>query len=267
MGTSDDDLIVDQDPTLEGDGGPTTAKIDTGTGMTDTSASTEDSGTDSSAPPNKDTGTPDAAVPDSGNCATVSPNYLCGLDPQCGCASKQTCEVTNFNTGATSCVASGAQSRGGPCTSTGNCTEGLTCVAGACRPYCANAGKKCLTPGTGECVQLMNGSTAIPNDKVCTVTCDLLRASTVCGSNNCTYYQDVDETDCIASGPVKEYGDCSVNYCAQGLVCATSSLLSECMKWCRVGKNLDCGLGQTCKNVLGASAPFINGYTYGLCDY
>ncbi len=223
---------------------------------------------DSGKPGSADSGKADAGGVDAGNCATVAPNNLCGLIPQCGCAAKQTCDVTNYTSGATSCVSSGTSPQGNYCKTTADCATGLTCVGGACRPYCSTAGQACTGSGLGDCIQLTNTSSQnIPNAKVCTVTCNLLSPTSVCGANNCTYWQDLKKSDCIEAGSALEYGDCSVNFCAKGLVCVRSGLSDVCMKWCRVGTNSDCGLAQTCQNLLGANAPLMSGTTYGLCDY
>jgi hypothetical protein len=236
-----------------------------------------DAGTvDSGKPGSPDSGKADAggadagadAGADGGNCATVAPNYVCGLVPQCGCAAKQTCDVTNYTSGATSCVGSGTSPQGNYCKTTADCATGLTCAGGACRPYCTTGGQACTGPGVGSCIQLTNTSNQnIPNAKVCTVTCDLVNPTSVCGSNNCTYWQDVKKPDCMEAGSAVEYGACTVSYCAKGLVCVRDGSSDLCMKWCRVGTKTDCGLGQTCQNLLGTSAPVMSGTTYGLCDY
>jgi hypothetical protein len=224
--------------------------------------------TDSGKPGSVDSGKADSGIVDAGNCVTVAPNNMCGLAPQCGCAAKQTCEVTNYTSGATSCVGSGTSPQGNACKTTADCATGLTCVGGACRPYCSTAGQACTGSGVGDCIQLTNTSSQnIPNAKVCTVTCNLLSPTAACGSNNCTYWQDVKKSDCIEAGSALEYGNCSVDYCAKGLVCVRSGLSDSCMKWCRVGTTGDCGLGQTCQNLLGTKAPVVSGTTYGLCDY
>src|SRR5437764_632731 len=70
---------------------------------------------DASPGPALDAGTEAAAV-----CKTVPPNNRCGLDPQCGCGSNETCDVTNEATGATSCVTGGGATLGRPCSQTGD---------------------------------------------------------------------------------------------------------------------------------------------------
>src|SRR5436309_784991 len=68
-----------------------------------------------SPPPAPSLDSADASTPDAATqCTTVAPTNRCGLDPQCGCAMNETCDVTADN-GATSCVTAGTGTLGRPC--------------------------------------------------------------------------------------------------------------------------------------------------------
>src|SRR3954447_1670680 len=108
-------------------------------------------------PPTSQVQEADASVPDapSAVCEAVAPNNRCGLEPQCGCANNETCDVTNETSGATSCVTAGGGTLGRPCNQTGDCLAGLTCQFGACRPYCKTPRSKCGISGTELCVEIL----------------------------------------------------------------------------------------------------------------
>lgn len=221
----------------------------------------------------------DASVPDAqAACVTVAPNNRCGLDPQCGCGSNETCDVTNVSTGATSCVSGGSATLGRPCTQTGDCMAGLTCEYGACRPYCKTARSKCGVAGTDLCVEVNNAGKPIPNRTVCTIDCDPRNPSAVCGTNAChwfaTYYAPAKVTDCNFPGNVQPYGAvCNGDSaCTAGHVCIdhpSTQIGFECERWCRMGVAGDCPASPPnlkCVNALGANAPVIGGQTLGVCQ-
>jgi len=222
----------------------------------------------------------DASVPDTQQattCKTVAPNNRCGLDPQCGCAANETCEVTNESTGATSCLTAGGATLGRPCTQTGDCLAGLTCEYGACRPYCTTPRSKCGTAGTGLCVEIMDGnSKPVTNKNVCTLNCDPRMPAGVCGTNAChwfaDYYKPAKVSDCNFGGTTKAYDvKCeSTSDCVPGTACITWSKSrdgKECQQWCRIGQApSDCPAGFTCKDYYGADAPVISGVKEGLCQ-
>lgn len=213
---------------------------------------------------------PDASKgPDAGSCATAPPSNACGLTPQCGCAADQTCEVTDGTNGAVSCVASGAGPLGSPCTVTSRCAAGLTCARGACRPYCAVQGSACTGDGLGTCVVSRDAAqTAIPNANVCTIPCDLLNPSAACGESACIWNGSLEVTDCNAVGTKAAHEPCTKgDDCQQGLACVGHPVFgSTCARWCRVGKDADCGTLQMCVNVYGSKAPTQAGETLGHCQ-
>lgn len=118
------------------------------------------------------------------------------------------------------------------------------------------------------CTELYENNAAVPNGKVCTITCDLRNPSGVCGSNNCIYDGSVKASDCDKAGTKGLYDACSTyNECQQGLACVSHPVFGpECEKWCRVGQNGDCGVFETCEDVYGANAPVSGGFTLGHCQ-
>jgi hypothetical protein len=118
------------------------------------------------------------------------------------------------------------------------------------------------------CTELYEAGAAVPNGKVCTITCDLRNPSAVCGSNNCIYDGSVKASDCDKAGTKALYDACSsYNECQQGLACVNHPVFGpECEKWCRVGTNSDCGLFETCEDVYGANAPLSGGVKLGHCQ-
>lgn len=216
----------------------------------------------------------DASVPADGSaCATVPPNNRCGLVPQCGCATNETCDVTNESTGATSCVTAGGMTLGRPCMQTGDCMEGLTCQYGACRPYCDAPRTACGVAGTGLCVERADPQgKPMPNLAFCTITCDPREPSGVCGTNAChwfaTYYAPAKVSDCNFGGPAKDTEACAGDPdCAPGYACMDHPKYGlECERWCRLGVAGDCKAGFTCKDTFGADAPVINGQKEGTCQ-
>ena len=219
----------------------------------------------------------DASVPDPppATCQTVAPNNRCGLAPQCGCANNETCDVTNATSGATSCVTAGGATLGRPCNQSSDCLQGLTCDFGACRPYCKTPLSKCGVAGTDLCVAVLGAdSKPIPNQTVCTITCDPRVPAGVCGTNAChwfaTYYAPAKVSDCNFGGTLASLAVCKgTSDCQPGLACISHPKYGlECEKWCRIGVAGDCGADPkfTCKDVFGADAPVINGVKEGVCQ-
>ncbi|HSO37660.1 MAG TPA: hypothetical protein VLT33_34275 [Labilithrix sp.] len=222
--------------------------------------------------PETDAGLPDAPPA----CQTVAPTHRCGLDPQCGCANTETCDVTNEASGATSCVTAGGATVGRPCTQTGDCLAGLTCQFGACRPYCKTPRTKCVVAGTDLCVEILGADQKpITNKSVCTIACDPRVPAGACGTNAChwfdTYYAPSKVSDCNFGGTVAAQAACQfTSDCLPGLACINHpSRGFECEKWCRIGQvPSDCGNDPKlkCKDVFGAAAPVINGVSEGVCQ-
>lgn len=246
----------DPDPADPGDdGGTSNQQTDSGAGSTD-SGVVVDAGT------TVDSGT--------GTCTTTPPSNLCGLAPQCGCASNQTCDITNKTNGYVSCVAAGSAPLASPCTTSSQCAAGLTCAYGTCRPYCNAFNTACATPGTNKCAELWEpgASAAVPNGLVCTIPCDPRNPAPTCGSNTCIWDPSVSSTDCDKGGTKTLYEPCAAyNECMPGLACIVHPFFGpECETWCRVGFDGDCGIFEVCEDVYGANAPFIGTQKLGHCQ-
>lgn len=229
--------------------------------------------TDPTTPTDAGSSVPDASTV----CKKVAPNNRCGLVPQCGCGSNETCDVTNDATGATSCVTAGGATLGRPCVQSGDCLAGLTCQFGACRPYCQGARTKCTVAGTDLCVE-SNGADGKPitNLTFCTLTCDPRMPAAVCGTNSCHWFEDFYKpssvSDCNAPGTTLPYSDkCAGDIdCQPGFACITHPTYgAECERWCRLGVAGDCPTtpaGLVCTDVFGALAPVIGGVKEGVCQ-
>ncbi len=273
--TTDNGGTGDSGPTVDAGGGPKAdsavgadsagqadagnahdADIDTGTGP--------DAGADTGPETGADTG-----ATDGGSCVTVPPSNSCGLDPQCGCGANRTCDVTNDVSGATSCVSAGSNTLGAFCSSTANCGKGLTCVFGACRPYCSTPNQPCNGAGLGPCFDPQNtNGTTTPSRHVCAVMCDPRTPSTACVNNSCWYYGG-GLTDCRPAGLGTQDATCStVSDCAAGYECGESAFLGPiCMRFCRLPLgSQDCGSLTTCTDFYGPDAPISGGVKLGLCD-
>lgn len=214
-------------------------------------------------------------------CTPVAPTNKCGLDPQCGCGSNETCTVTSETTGATACIPGGSATLGRPCNQAGDCVAGLTCYFGACRPYCSNARTKCTAPGTDLCVEVLdNNNKPEPNMKLCTIACDPRNPSPVCGTNSClwfpTYYSPEKVSDCNYAGTNAPYTPCQGDAdCKPGYACVNHPKYGlECERWCRIGVAGDCTAPSgttfppnlTCKDVFTTNAPVIGGQKEGSCQ-
>jgi hypothetical protein len=203
-----------------------------------------------------------------GGCAAVGPNFKCGLNPQCGCEGSQTCDVTSRDSGAATCVASSGTIQGDKCTSTSDCQQGLTCILGACRPYCTGQtlGTPCKGSGVGSCAQFYSGGVAVKNDEICFVSCDLTNPTAACGANGCVISSG--ETNCETVGTAGEFASCTYGSdCAQGLSCITfgsgDSGTSSCRTMCRFG-GAACGNNESCTHF--STDLVLNGITYGFCE-
>ena len=147
----------------------------------------------------------------------------------------------------------------------------MTCLGGACRPYCGSPGTTCSGAGLGVCYapQTSSGSTT-PNLDVCAVTCDVRNPSAACGANNCLWFSVEKESDCRSPGTKVQFDLCSSGAdCSQGLACVNYAPFGptylECEPWCRLGQS-DCTGGTACTDVYGANAPTSGGVKLGTCQ-
>lgn len=208
------------------------------------------------------------AKPPTGPCTATPPSNVCGLVPQCGCASNQTCDVTDKATGGVSCVKAGNKATGKPCTATKDCDVGLTCAYGTCRPYCAAVGQACTGSGLGPCEALYEQGASVPSTQVCSIKCDLHDPGAACGSNNCVWDSTTNVTDCDRAGSLAAFSPCSkYDDCKPGLACVTNPLYgTECEPWCRIGVAGDCPVLSFCQDVYRDKAPMVGSTKLGLCQ-
>ncbi len=271
-----------------------------GLGVDDTPTTTndeKDSGNDSVLPPGDDSGSDDgtdsdggsSSKPDGGgskgdagkdsgsvdpdddagssNCTTAAPSNACGVAPQCGCGANETCEVTKTD-GTVACKAAGSAALGHACSKAGDCAVGLTCVDGACRPYCATPNDPCTGTDLGTCFAPEDAQgNATPNKSVCSIECDPLAPSALCGTNNCVWFSGDKIADCVTAGTGGTFDDCSsLLDCQPGYQCFLyMGTYPECEKWCVLGKAGECG-SDTCTDAFGANAPKSGGQKLGLCQ-
>jgi hypothetical protein len=254
-----------------GGGGDDTAQLpDSGLRRFDSGPQQPDSGVqqqpDSGVQQQPDSGVqqqPDSGV--IGGCTPPAAGGTCDTSPQCGCPG-QACSVTDFTTGATSCVAAGTTPDFGNCTGNGvgQCRAGSTCVDGVCSPYCGSLSD---CPGANrDCFQV-SGSTgaAVPGFKVCTQFCDpvspTLNSGTYqpCGAGVHCFPDTTGVSSCY--GPAATSGGQQAAYCddvsgsggdptlcAPGYACVGSTFF-DCKKFCHVGSNANCtgsAAGLTC---------------------
>lgn len=266
-GFSGDSVVADasteakapsEDPSGEPGGEPSGDPIDEGSSKDagNSQPVTDGGGT---TPP-KDSGSTQPA------CSTTPPSNKCGVVDQCGCNATQTCDVKD-TAGNVECVAAGTAGMGRACTSTAGCEKGLTCVFGTCHAFCSNT---CSIPGTNTCYQVQQGTAAVPNFKVCQVTCDLRDANSCGGTNAAGPAACVPDgagaTDCESAGTAAVNQTCSgtasAPSCAPGLTCVKlSNTSNQCKRWCRVGTS-DCG-SSTCT---GFSTKIkVGTVEYGVC--
>ncbi len=209
-------------------------------------------------------------------CVLTPPSDGCGLSPQCGCNANETCDITIAVNGAVSCVKAGTKTLGRACMVTSECLQGFTCQFGSCRPFCAKVGASCTIAGTGVCIAATDASNVpMPNDRVCTLTCDPVSPDALCGAGNtCLWfpalYAPAKVTDCSFPGDVVALAACTTDYdCVAGYACGNHPTKGlQCEKWCRIGAAFaaDCPGGFTCKDVYAANAPVIGGLKEGLCQ-
>jgi hypothetical protein len=207
----------------------------------------------------------DAADTSPPACVTAAPSHVCGLAPQCGCATNATCEVFGAS-GETRCTVAGTFGSGQGCVSTASCKVGLACVDGICRPYCAAVDAGCPSDAGSVCVQAsVDGVHATPNDVTCELNCSLI-TSAGCNVGGllptmCVLDDTTNQTDCmqIPADAGAANVACPTGNCGPGLVCANN----VCHPWCRVGQS-DCGDAGTCSGFV--TAVVVRGVEYGACN-
>lgn len=276
-GNASDTTSPDEQPSTSTSGGKdaggenTSISNDDPSSSKDSGGSPDDSGKPSD-PSGDDAGNDPSSTSDAGgspsSCATAAPSNACGVIPQCGCAASETCDVTKSD-GTVACVKAGTVAQGDACDKTKICAGGLTCVGGACRPFCASPNAACAGTGLGQCFtpQIDTKGSTVPNLDVCTIKCDPRNPQTACGKNNCLWFSGNKESDCRSAGTVSNYGACSsAADCKAGYTCAPYDGSNECEKWCILGKSGECPSSATCVDTFGTSAPSSGGSKLGTCQ-
>jgi hypothetical protein len=221
------------------------------------------------ASPTAPTETPPAPeTPTSDDCKVAPPSEVCGVSPQCGCPTGQTCDVLD-SVGTARCIAAGDAPMGHPCDTTGECAQGLTCIFNICHAFCNDPTTTCSQPGTGACAQITTtDGVPVPNLAICRVACaphDPMSCggTTSAGTGVCRV-DDKGESECQFGGERKENETCTPeDDCGPGLICARSGSSGTCKRWCRIGEN-DCGTGKRCTGF--SKEVRVRGVSYGACN-
>ncbi len=205
----------------------------------------------------------DSSASDSGSCQTTPPSNTCGLSPQCGCPSGQTCDVDypSHTDGTAHCVTStGTGAPMSHCGTTQDCAVGLSCWGEVCRPYCSNLGVGC-GGGLGACEQFgTDDGTAIANASVCAINCKLDDLYACGGGSAGCVWNSPTETDCRDLTPYNSYS-CTAQkpFCLPGYACLADD---TCALWCEVALD-NCGAYQCTP----FNTPFlVQGIEYGVCQ-
>lgn len=169
----------------------------------------------------------------------------CGLLPtNCGCDAGETCQLGADLKAA--CGAPGPNPAMAWCNDSSDCSNGLSCVAGLCRPLCDPEGDGC-EPGEGECV--LSVSTTDGDIHACAGYCDPVESPScgtgaVClpGFDSQLHHHALCASESPAQAPHDKGGECKADYdCKTGLGCDAAG---TCQAWCRTDD--DCATGRSC---------------------
>lgn len=209
-------------------------------------------------------GATDATIADASTCAAP-----CGIAPQCGCSSSDTCDLDD--TGNKACVPAGTGVAGRPCLGTRECARGLVCSSGVCRAPCETVGASCTGAREGACGPYPKAETGAGSSiqyTACAVTCDYGDEGS-CGfkpgdliAAACVYRPSTNAVECLKVRNVQlQSGVCNADAeCGAGRVCVPSAGFSSCRRLCKMGDPTSCG-------GCGAFATprVVAGVTYGFC--
>ncbi len=188
--------------------------------------------------------------------------------------------VTNYTTGATSCVASGNTPPNYACTGNGSgqCQAGYTCVDGNCTLMCDPTGAAC--PGQySQCGGVSSGGTPIPGLYTCSHTCNPVNPGTAsgpygaCGPGVNCFPSTNGSSSCVGpSGSGTQGSACDdVNLnpdqtkCATGYVCLTDSYyFNNCYRFCNVATQ-NCPSPYYCYSF--GTQEYAASSEVGYCDY
>jgi len=217
-----------------------------------------------------DSGTGDAlgSMPDGNGCATQP----CDILTQCGCASLESCDLSDTGPG-TACRGTSGGKEGSTCGAATACAARYTCGfvgnVGDCLRYCSNDAE-CIAP-RGQCaIQLLNDAEQpIPGALLCSSNCDPTAISDpLCPAGwSCDLYVESNRkvASCRSAGTATQGQACSATApCAPGFTCATfASAPSQCRRLCAPPSNAGCPASTTCA---AYTPPFVVGGTqYGEC--
>jgi len=217
-----------------------------------------------------DSGTSDTlgSMSDGNRCATQP----CDILTQCGCASLESCDLSDTSTG-TACRGTSGGKEGASCGAAEACAGLYTCVffgdKGNCTRYCANDAD-CIAP-RGQCAaQLLDSADQpIPGVLLCTSNCDPTAVSDpLCAAGwGCvpTNEGSRNVVECLPAGTGTQGQACSdTALCAPGYSCiGPASGPSFCRRTCSPPANTGCPAPTTCA---AFTPPFVVGGTqYGLC--
>ena len=239
---------------------------DAGKGKDAASSSSSSSSSSASSSSSSSSSTGGSSTSSSGGpCTPPVPGGVCDTLPQCGCGSGLKCDV-NGGGGITACIPAGSVGQYQACASQNDCQKGLTCLDGACKPFC-DSNADC--PGAGRaCVPVYSGGGVVPGFQICTSGCDLMNPASACGPNltcSATTYTTADCTGPAQTGIGANACAGGAWLCAPGHICQQMTVNGtfDCVKWCKSGGN-DCPAPQTCKSLPGGFVT-VGAVAYGVC--
>lgn len=173
-----------------------------------------------------------------GGCdATIPEGDECLTDPECGCASGQTCRVMEDSSRACSPIGNTAAQT--PCANNGDCAAGLACMEGLCRPYCDPADATCGDDSL--CAEMLYEGQSV-GIGACLGLCDPIHPEdsgngfTACGvgaecvAGNVGYDYPIAHCMVAPEEPGPLVGACDANNpCGAGAAC----VFGRCFPYCR----------------------------------
>lgn len=192
----------------------------------------------------------------------------CSLVPQGGCGGDTpACDLDED--GSTTCRAVTSQGTSNHhCSTDTACKAGYTCIGDGtpATPWCARfclADADCLGDGSRCVIGLANEVGDLLNVTVCSNACNPVTQSGCPSGMGCVARSATagDFTDCRYMGSKLDGQSCTSSAeCRPGSDCVTAGGVSTCERYCLVGDDTTCGLGQTC-------VPFIGNLTIGAVEY
>jgi hypothetical protein len=186
---------------------------------------------------------PEVAPADAGPDALVCPDP-CDLVSDCGCAGG-TCSWDVVGKTSYCRQTAGAVDRQGACSADSDCLEGLSCIYGVCRSYCAM---------DSDC-PFRTFCTADFTPTVPTLTCsDRCDAGNNLGcpsTQSCIAIQGTNSATCVPFGTIQTGNNCGSNVfgCVKGDVCYVSGSTLICRQLCSLSAGgSDCTNSSTCNN-------------------